>query len=609
MNKVKLNRYLKGAFFILASSTIVTVLHMSNNNFDLALTNIFMKRIPILVAYSMVIVGLIMAIIILLLNNVWLGILTSIMSGFILALANYIKIRMRLEPVFPDELTFIMSARDLFEMVELKMVIGMILFFGLMIGIMIVVVKVETKLVGKSFSFKLNRKNIILNSIAIITLVVCLVNIGNYHGNDKVRTFLHDNGFNTYRFEQLKSYKVNGFVIGFIYNMPGEIMDEPLNYSQAIIDDLMIRNSNYRDALNKDRPNDTFEDVSVVYILSETLSNPNRVEGIQLNENPIPYISNPSDKNASGLMLVPTYGGGTANTEFEILTGMSVSVLRDNMKMPYQNFITKFQKFPNIISDFDEGSKAVSIHPFNSRMFKRESVYKTFGFDHTIFEDTMKHTDRIIPDGYISDVSAYQEVLDQLTSPNQSIFINLVTMQNHAQYEHTYPGNTFVNLINTDEKFNGIVSTYAQGLKYTDDATKQFIEDVSKLDRKVIVVIYGDHLPGIYEGKAEGFDRFKTDFFVYANFTGAKLEDRELTSTTQVGALVKELTGVKASPLESINTELHDHILGRKSGQYLTNDHRYLTYDQLDEKTQQLIDDYYLLQYDIISGKQYSEKE
>ena len=157
MNKVKLNRYLKGAFFILASSTIVTVLHMSNNNFDLALTNIFMKRIPILVAYSMVIVGLIIAVIILLLNNVWLGILTSIMSGFILALANYIKIRMSLEPVFPDEVTFIMSAHDLFEMVELKMVIGMILFFGLMIGIMIVVVKVETKLVGKSFSFKLNR--------------------------------------------------------------------------------------------------------------------------------------------------------------------------------------------------------------------------------------------------------------------------------------------------------------------------------------------------------------------------------------------------------------------------------------------------------------------
>ena len=114
-------------------------------------------------------------------------------------------------------------------------------------------------------------------------------------------------------------------------------------------------------------------------------------------------------------------------------------------------------------------------------------------------------------------------------------------MQNHAPYEHEYKNNDFKNLIGDDADLNKLINTFSQGINYTDQATKAFIDSISKLDKKVIVVLYGDHLPGIYEKFGSGFDMYETDFFIYSNFSDQRLSSNGLTPTIMINNYVKEV--------------------------------------------------------------------
>ena len=117
------------------------------------------------------------------------------------------------------------------------------------------------------------------------------------------------------------------------------------------------------------------------------------------------------------------------------------------------------------------------------------------GFETFIHEGTMTYDDKLENNPYISDYAAYQEILAKLQETDRADFVHLVTMQNHMPYATNYPSTAFKGSHTADDSE---AANYYQGLAYSDDALKNFLDQLQDLAEDTIVVFWGDHLPGFY---------------------------------------------------------------------------------------------------------------
>ena len=187
--------------------------------------------------------------------------------------------------------------------------------------------------------------------------------------------------------------------------------------------------------INKNRVND-FKNQVVIFNLSESFSDPNRVPGIQLSNDPIPYIRQLKQKTTSGTMISAGYGGGTANMEYMSLTGLDLSNFSPTLPTPYTQLVLYVYLF------FPE---SVAIHPYQGVYYSRTEVYKRFGFNRFYYLGSkykIKYKKKIDRSPYLSDETAYKNALDQVKKANNGEFIILVTMQNHFPYDRNYYNNS-----------------------------------------------------------------------------------------------------------------------------------------------------------------------
>ena len=211
-------------------------------------------------------------------------------------------------------------------------------------------------------------------------------------------------------------------------------MDKPENYNEETMAALAKRYKKSAKNTNGSRANN-LTDNTVIMILSESFSDPTRVPGVELTEDPMPNIRAIKDITTSGLMLSPAIGGGTANIEHQALTGLSLALFDDSMQSPYQELVPH-QKEPytfNQIWNSKYGKNgSVAFHTYYKDMYLRDSNYKKIKFSKLYTLDSnpaITHQDRVDNSLYVSDEAAYQNVLDVLNNSDHSQFIQLVTMQ------------------------------------------------------------------------------------------------------------------------------------------------------------------------------------
>ncbi len=272
---------------------------------------------------------------------------------------------------------------------------------------------------------------------------------------------------------------------------------------------------------------------------------------------PIPTVHGLLNEGLGGRILVSEYGGGTANMEFEVLTGFSPQLVEG---IPYQEFASKvnnFPSYPNLLKT--HGYQTLGIHPFNGNMYKRALVYPNLGIDEFIDYKTMKHTNVAEKGNYISDASAYAEALDYLKNQEQPMFINLVTMQNHQPYPQEFGEDIpFVTEkeIATENRHN--LGSYFKGLSHTDTALKGFLAELKKLDRDTIVVFYGDHYPGQALFKDFYFNDekdYETPYFIY-DTSEEKFALPKITSLCYLQGKVSELAAINPTPYQQLLKDL-----------------------------------------------------
>lgn len=594
---------------------------------------------------NFIIAGMVYALLIFLLNRFWIATaLFSILIG-VASVANYFKTVMRNEPIIPADLTFLKgNTGEILSFVPdgyEGLVTGTVTALAIITAVCLVLHILDNPkpvLPMKRFKavFIPLRITIIASLVFALSFVGSTLGVQNSWTRETAVKVFSDT---PQLWSSLDDAQHNGPLVNFTRLIYSKAMDKPEGYSKETMERVAKRYQKAADSINDTRAND-ITDSTVVMILSETFSDPNRVPGLNFTVDPMPHIRALKQNTTSGLMLSPGYGGGTANIEFQALTGLSLANFDPSMAVPYQQLVPKLKwasSFNQIWNDDGKDGSSIAFHPYYRNMYLRDTNYKKFGFSQFQTLDgsnVIKHQGRLGRSPYVSDEQSYRNILDAIDGQqdNESQFIQMVTMQNHMPYTDWYPDNEF---FNTDIDTSGLpdserylIDTYAKGVQITDQATRDFLDQLDQMDKPVTVIFYGDHLPGIYPSadsdKRNTLKLHETDYFIWSNAasgasSNAKLDERDsaYTSSNYFMAMAAQHMDAKVSPYLAMLTRLHERIpamstviakvggIGVGKATYLNAEGKRIDPDTLGKQAKRLLEDYRLVQYDMTIGKGY----
>ncbi|NTQ83085.1 LTA synthase family protein [Enterococcus faecium] len=532
-------------------------------------------------------------------GSVPLGSLTYVVTIGVLGFANYMKMSYRQEPIYPDDLKMITEIGLLKDMTGTMLFTVILAAAGTVLGLFC------------WYMFRSLKKGRRFQLIRLTTLLVAIGLLGyisNFNNPDNLLRKAYNKTALWIPYSQKMNYYNTGFIGGFLYNLKVEPMDEPEGYSKAKIKEITEKYQKLADEKNKAVEE---ESPNIVFVMSESFSDPSRLNGVEVSGEPLADYYEVADQTYSGNMLSQNYGGGTANIEFEALTGFSMALFNAQLTTPYTMLVPKMDQLPSIVSALNAQSyQTTAIHPYNTSMYKREDVYQTLGFDQFISERTMTYTDTIENNPYISDESAYKEVMTLLKEEKAPQFIHLVTMQTHMPYNGKYDRLGYSAEI-SDGSGTLDLENYLQDISYSSAALKQFTEELKNLSRRTLVVFWGDHLPGIYsdtiQAKNDKQTLHETQFLMFDS--KGKLEKQTtqdaITSPFYFAANLMEQTNQTTNGFYQLLLSLEQELPTFERELYYQNGQWYKE-AQFNRSQQEIYDEYKLIQYDIVAGKQYS---
>ncbi len=339
--------------------------------------------------------------------------------------------------------------------------------------------------------------------------------------------FLDEYDVKPYTWEIDESVKKHGVLLELSAGMPYLSIEKPEGYSadaaQKIMQEYIGKIGNeltIETGLQGQKPdiivimNESFADLGILGYL----------------ETDVGYLDNFYSYNENvirGYASVPVFGGLTANTEFEFITGFSNAFFPTG-SVPYQNYVK--ESTPNLNKWLQEqGYYSIFMHPMDSSGWNRRSVYQIFGFDETYYLDDWENEELLR--GWMSDRGNYKEVIqryEDAKEENDNIFMFNVTMQNHGGY--LLGGTSQVQITNMSQEYL-LAEQYLSLIHDSDMAFQEMISYFSAKENPVLICMFGDHLPSVEE---EFYDELQdgskdddlvkkakmycTPFIIYSNF-------------------------------------------------------------------------------------------
>lgn len=530
------------------------------------------------------------------------GTLTAGVILCILGIINYFKLTIRAEPLFPSDYLQIGTLKEVIPMVMTGKLALLLILLCLMIAVLVYV---------RRF-FPVIRQNWKHRAILFVVTACGVYSYLNYTETFMGKVF-ENQEIVFDRYNQITNYGVNGPILGFTSNAMIDVFEKPDNYSKSEV--LRVANEleekyGTREATSDVKPN-------VVYVMSEAFFDPTRMENVSFNIDPLEKLRGYMEEYPSGYMLSPQYGGSTCNIEFEALTGFSMSFLTPTA-LPYQQVVDSKKFIPSVVSVLeDEGYESLAIHPYLKTFFKRNRVYNTFGIDEFISETEMTYTDKVSE--YISDESVMKEIYASLEENDSPMFIHSVTMQNHYPFNEGKYGKSEVEVTGLNDAEEVELATYSEGVKITSETMDTFFQELDQFDEPTVVVFWGDHLPALGTDKSlyknAGFisdnattedNRLtsETSLLYYANYDISEKEINTLSSSFITPELFSML-GLETPTFYLFLEDIASQIPAMTHTVMVGSDDEIV--DELTDEQQEMIDEYRLIQYDLLIGNQYSK--
>ena len=589
---------------------------------------------------NVILVALLYLMLLMLFNRFWTASIVILAVGIIVAAIEHFKVEIRYEAILPADLGFLGSnTGNMLTFIPAGAHVTILVALGAF-AVLLALILVLRHFDGRkgrmirtdNLSLNLTSRLILLLLPILVFALYCIhVSTTDSLANKFSRAL----GDTPSMWDSVYDAQRNGPLVAFTRQLKPKIMDKPSNYSEETMKKVAARYQKEAETINASRTNN-LTDSTVVYVLSESFSDPSRVPGLKTNKDSMPNIRKIKAGTTSGLMLSSGYGGGTANLEYMGLSGLSMANFESSLSSPYQQLVPSQHWTPTINQLWGAPANSLGYHSYESSMYSRATNYKKFGFSHFYTltgPDVIKYQDKIDESPYVSDKSSYDSALEGIKSGKTNKFIQIITMQNHMPYHEWYENNDYTAESTTgtplgdDEQRS--IETYQKGVEITDQATQEFLNELDALDKPVTVVFYGDHLPGIYSSASEDDNNslalHLTDYFIWSNKAsssqGNKASDAAYSSPNFFVAQAADHMNAKVSPYLAFLTEMHSKIAAMEppvvnkiqgwdripEGQniYLDQNGNPMSTDDFDKETKQLLADYKLIQYDITAGKNY----
>ena len=335
-----------------------------------------------------------------------------------------------------------------------------------------------------------------------------------------------------------QGYENYGFVYGFSSSVVDRGMSKPEDYSKETIENIEASVQTEPTSVSQeDMPN-------VVVVLLESFIDPSEVNFLECSEDPIPNFHNLESNYSSGYMTVPVVGAGTANTEFEVLTGMSLQYFGTG-EYPYK-MILKQTDCESIASDLSKlGYGTHVVHNNGGNFYSRANAFSMMGFDTFTSKELMNITEYTPLGSWPTDDILIDETIKAMdATPDQQDLVYTITVQGHGDYptEKVIENPEITVSGAEDEATNNQWEYYINEIHEVDKFIGNLTQALAERDEDTILVLWGDHLPtlGLSEEDMATGDIFKTKYVTWNNFGMAK-EDADLTSYQLLAHLTGQL--------------------------------------------------------------------
>ena len=403
----------------------------------------------------------------------------------------------------------------------------------------------------------------------------------------------------------------NGFVLNFSVCLRYSGVEEPEGYSQEALAAIQMETGEGWEgdpaAVGAETP------VNLIVIMNESFSDLAEVFDLETNTDPLPFFHSLTENTIRGTAYSSVFGGTTANSEYEFLTGNTMAFLSEGT-VPFHMYVGEEE--PNLGSQLGSlGYRTVFLHPYLSSGWNRRAVYKSFGFDEIHFQGDF--TDPAYMRNYITDQSNYEELIRRYEAKEEgeSLFIFNVTMQNHSAYNVPWTGlDKTVWLTGDLEGRYSTVDQYLSLLRQSDSALEYLIGYFSQVEEPTMILFFGDHQPQVatnFYTEMLGGDFEKVDiataqqrqevpFFLWANYDIPE-EDGVVTSLNYLSALLVETAGLPMTDYQRFLLQLQEWVPALNAMGYMDTDGAWQTdRSALSETAQAWLLRYESLQYNLL---------
>ena len=354
------------------------------------------------------------------------------------------------------------------------------------------------------------------------------------------------------------AYNDYGFPYCFMISMVDRGVDEPSTYDDVSMKEIMDDLSGIAQKNPSNKPN-------VIVVQLESFFNVNNIANLQYSDNPIKNFDYLKSKYPSGKITVPSIGAGTVNTEFEILSGMSLSYFGAG-EYPYKTVLKDYTCETIAYNLMELGYRTHAIHNYEGTFYNRNEVYKQLGFESFTSMEYMQDLKYNAAGTWPLDTILTNEILNAMNSTSESDFIFAVSVQAHGKYPPSQLAEDYVPTIEVGYVDDTIESTmaeldaweyYINQIAQVDAFVKELSDAVMSLEEDTVLVFYGDHLPSLMISDSDLVDstRFETEYLIVDNFSQEITSDYGDLYAYQLSASVMSHIGAN----NGILTKLHQN--------------------------------------------------
>lgn len=381
-----------------------------------------------------------------------------------------------------------------------------------------------------------------------------------------------------------RAYKEYGFPYSLLCSIFVQGISEPPDYGRAEIDEVLDR------VENKRGPSDNGEVAvkpNVIYVQLESFFDLNLVKWLEMSEDPSPNFTALKNKYPHGYLNVPLVGAGTANSEFEILTGMNLDYFGAG-EYPYTTVLDERTCESVAYAFSNHGYKTHAMHNNTGTFYLRDVVYANLGFDTFSPIENMYGVEYNDLD-WATDACLFPQIKETLLSTSERDFVFTVSVQAHGKYPEMILGDGYrlgaddVSGIEDEELLN-MYLYYIEQVRGTDDFIGELVRWLDVFEEPTAVVFYGDHMPylELTDDDLVNGDLYQTEYILYTNYELGDVETEEIEAY-QLNSFVFDVLGM--------------------DGGIMCGVHKYLSEDE------DYLDVLKILEYDMLFGEQYAYGE